>query len=99
VIDASHLSHADRIHQGTRLGRLVPQPMDRGTACAASGFDAVGRFVGKPSPDVAAQLFAAGAVWNTMVMVARASALFSLYEEHLPALSKVFRSACRARTA
>jgi mannose-1-phosphate guanylyltransferase len=47
-------------------------------------------FVEKPSPEYADQLFRAGAVWNTMVVVARASALAALFETHAPALSGLF---------
>jgi mannose-1-phosphate guanylyltransferase len=47
-------------------------------------------FVEKPSTDEAARLMAAGALWNTMVLVARAGALLDLYGRHLPALTDVF---------
>jgi mannose-1-phosphate guanylyltransferase len=47
-------------------------------------------FVEKPTADHASQLFAARAVWNTMVMVARADALLALYRSHLPVLAETF---------
>jgi len=50
----------------------------------------VSTFVEKPPPEVALDLHAQGAVWNTMVVVARASALRALYEAHLPELTEVF---------
>jgi mannose-1-phosphate guanylyltransferase len=64
-------------------------------ACKARDFWPVESFVEKPSDDVAAQLFGAGAVWNTMVMVARASAIRDLYVELLPDLAGVFADAMR----
>ena len=53
----------------------------------------VGGFVEKPHASIASELFAAGAVWNTMVMVASFGALLDLYSAHLPALSDIFRQA------
>lgn len=47
----------------------------------------VAAFVEKPGPLEAARLLNAGAVWNTMVLVARASALFDLYRRFLPELA------------
>lgn len=61
----------------------------------ARGFRSVESFVEKPSDDIAAQLFGAGAVWNTMVMVARAAAIRDLYAELLPNLAEVFAAAVR----
>lgn len=46
----------------------------------------VASFVEKPAAPIARALFDAGAVWNTMVLVARADAIVRLYERHLPAL-------------
>jgi mannose-1-phosphate guanylyltransferase len=54
---------------------------------------AVAGFVEKPSLFHAFQLFSAGAVWNTMVLVAKASALLSRYRRHLPFLADVFDKA------
>ena len=59
------------------------------------GFRPVESFVEKPSAEAAAQLFGAGAVWNTMVMVARAAAIRDLYVELLPNLAGVFGHAIR----
>jgi len=47
-------------------------------------------FVEKPPLPRAAELFAAGAVWNTMVVVARASALADLFERHAAPLAALF---------
>jgi mannose-1-phosphate guanylyltransferase len=52
-------------------------------------------FVEKPPAAVAARLFAAGAAWNTMVVVARASALLALCRERLPVITAVFETALR----
>lgn len=53
-------------------------------------FRRVTAFVEKPPMRVAERLLAAGAVWNTMVMVARAAALLRLYDDHLPAVAGIF---------
>ncbi len=53
----------------------------------------VAGFVEKPSPGRARALLAAGAVWNTMVLVARAAALIELYREHAPDLLGFFEQA------
>ena len=50
----------------------------------------VAAFVEKPVARVARQLFESGAVWNTMVLVARASALLELYRSRLPELTAIF---------
>jgi mannose-1-phosphate guanylyltransferase len=54
------------------------------------GVQPVSSFVEKPSAETARQLFSAGAVWNTMVTVARAQTLLDLCREHLPDLTDVF---------
>jgi len=52
----------------------------------------VARFVEKPVADLACRLFVSGAVWNTMVLVARASSLLDLYRSHLPDLAVTFET-------
>jgi mannose-1-phosphate guanylyltransferase len=52
-------------------------------------------FVEKPAPREAARLLASGAVWNSMVLVARAAGLLNLYRRHLPELSDLFTHAYR----
>ncbi len=47
-------------------------------------------FVEKPPLDRAIDLFERGALWSTMVIVARASTVFTLYKERLPALADQF---------
>lgn len=50
----------------------------------------VAAFVEKPSAERATELFAGGAVWNTMVMVARVDALLDMFRSHLPELAETF---------
>jgi len=67
--------------------------MSNSDARPAGGLPLVSRFVEKPHPSLARDLFAAGAVWNTMVMVSRVGALLELYRAHLPALADIFSQA------
>jgi mannose-1-phosphate guanylyltransferase len=53
----------------------------------------VSSFVEKPDPETAQELFGGNAVWNTMVLAARAAVLFQLFERHVPALAAVFAEA------
>lgn len=62
---------------------------------AVAGLSSVVRFVEKPPAEAATALLASGAVWNTMVLVARASALFELFERSVPELTAVFKAALR----
>ena len=57
---------------------------------AEAGVRSVDTFVEKPSPEDARRLLKAGAVWNTMVLLARARALESLFVTHTPELAAVF---------
>ena len=66
-----------------------------GSAASSSGLRSVASFVEKPERDVAARLFAAGAVWNTMVVVAKARALWDLYVQRLPEMAGAFSRALR----
>ncbi len=50
-------------------------------------------FVEKPTRDEAGLLLQRGAVWNTMVMLARASALERLFAQHLPMHAAAFATA------
>mgnify|MGYP003347202970 CR=1 FL=1 len=74
----------------TDLGWITahaPEPL------GSEHFRRVRAFVEKPGPVEARRLFAAGAVWNTMVLVARASALFDVFQALLPFHSDVVRTA------
>jgi mannose-1-phosphate guanylyltransferase len=57
----------------------------------------VGRFTEKPDRAEAERLLRAGAVWNTMVLVARASRLRDLFAQHTPRLTAVFDERARFR--
>ena len=57
------------------------------------GIRSVSSFVEKPDFESASQLFASGAVWNTMVLVARAQALIDLCRSQRPRLTAVFEQA------
>lgn len=56
---------------------------------------AVRQFVEKPDPERALSLLRTGAVWNTMMLVAHATALEALFARHLPLLWTVFATAQR----
>jgi mannose-1-phosphate guanylyltransferase len=70
-------------------GWILPAP----DPVAAGRFQRVAAFAEKPPEPVARELLSAGAVWNTMVLTARASSLLRLFERHLPALTAVFLEA------
>jgi mannose-1-phosphate guanylyltransferase len=55
----------------------------------------VAAFVEKPGPLEAARLLNAGAIWNTMVLAARASTLFDLYRQFLPELAEALSTLLR----
>lgn len=52
----------------------------------SGGLRRVRRFVEKPAPDVAAQLFASEALWNSFVIVSRPQSLLTLFAEAVPTL-------------
>lgn len=60
-----------------------------------NGFRRVAEFVEKPPLPEATRLHEAGAVWNTMVVVSRVSALKELFRQHLVELSEAFDGALR----
>lgn len=53
----------------------------------------VAQFIEKPPLRIAQHLLASGAVWNTMIVVARASALANAFRRHLPQLSRQLEAA------
>jgi len=55
----------------------------------------VREFVEKPPPAAVALLRATGAVWSTMLVVARVSSLLALYRRRLPELTAVFERVLR----
>jgi mannose-1-phosphate guanylyltransferase len=50
----------------------------------------VHRFIEKPPESLAMLLLGAGSLWNTMVLVSRARALWALSERHIPAQTRAF---------
>jgi mannose-1-phosphate guanylyltransferase len=52
----------------------------------------VNRFWEKPNLEQASALYSKGCLWNTMVLVVRATALLELFERLTPALMKLFES-------
>ena len=62
-------------------------------------FRRVAGFVEKPSLQDAQALHRSGAVWNTLVIVARAGALVALIERHAPRAAGVFHAAASLRGA
>lgn len=71
------------------FGWITPAPrMDR-EWCPVDGF------YEKPDAASAEQLYRDGAVWNTMVVVARAAAIFAECARSLPDITRVFRTALR----
>jgi mannose-1-phosphate guanylyltransferase len=70
-----------------------------GTSSSIRGLRPVVSFAEKPAFETAASLFASGAVWNTMVVVGRAQALWDLYVRHLPELACTFAGVIEQRAA
>jgi mannose-1-phosphate guanylyltransferase len=75
------------------LGWIVP---GRRTGYAGRPIWSVARFVEKPSPEVARQLADSGALCNTLIVAARARALWQTVARHAPGVSDHFE-AHRAR--
>jgi len=69
-------------------GWIVP-----GSRRRLTGLRSVRQFVEKPASSEAERLLASGGVWNTMVVVARASTLRRLFVAHLSELAQVFDTA------
>lgn len=67
--------------------------ISRGARQSAAGLERAAAFVEKPDQAEADQLLASGAVWNTMVLVARVSALFELIRDRQPRLTSVLATA------
>ncbi len=57
------------------------------------GLREIASFVEKPPADLAHRLRESGALWNTMVVVARASSLFGLFRQHVPEVACHFDDA------
>jgi len=70
----------------TGYGWILPHKSDR-------LLRPVERFVEKPSAAVAAELFAAGGLWNSFLFAVKGRTLFSGYAERLPELTGAFERA------
>ena len=57
---------------------------NRTASSRAGRFAPVLRFIEKPAPDEAERLYRSGSVWNTMVLVGRAGAVYAECRRHLP---------------
>ena len=68
----------------TDYGWIVPRGAD------ASIARPIERFAEKPDRKTAAQLFADGAAWSTMMMLGTARGLLAMLERHVPALVRMF---------
>jgi mannose-1-phosphate guanylyltransferase len=68
---------------------------DAAGPAAPGTFRPVASFAEKPTASRAAALLSSGAVWNTMVLVARARGLLGLYRRHLPEMEALFDEASR----
>ncbi|OGS41549.1 MAG: hypothetical protein A2506_06390 [Elusimicrobia bacterium RIFOXYD12_FULL_66_9] len=71
----------------TDYGWIIP-----GEAVAGSRAYRVGLFREKPNPADAARMRSQGGVWNTMIIVARASAIWELARKHQPDMVRSFDS-------
>lgn len=69
--------------------------VDRRRTGRLSGLRRALRFIEKPRPAVAAKLHRAGAVWNTMIVLARARTLWDLGADYLPEVMLRFASFAR----
>lgn len=67
------------------FGYVLPGPADSDGVCTVT------RFVEKPGPVRAAELIELGGLWNTFVMVFRASVLWEYVREVAPVLAGAFR--------
>jgi mannose-1-phosphate guanylyltransferase len=90
-------SNADMVLIGARaecaasdLGWIVPRRAQPRRAVAA-----IESFVEKPAPALAERLFQRGALWNTMLSVSRAQALWALGRRHLPIQAALFEEYAR----
>jgi len=73
------------------LGWIVPKRVR-----PRSPVSSIEAFVEKPEPTIAAGLLERGALWNTMLCVAQAAALWQLARRHLPAQAALFEEYARS---
>lgn len=92
------LESLDENEDGLTLLGITPDAPEPGygwivPAASARLLRPVERFVEKPGASEAAELFVAGALWNSFLFAARGQALLRCYEEHLPQLVREFQRA------
>jgi mannose-1-phosphate guanylyltransferase len=88
---AIHFLGIEPEHADPELGYIVPG------AISVDGSVAIARFVEKPNRELASDLRRRGALWNSFVVVARASALVGLIERRFPVEARAFASLWRKR--
>jgi len=72
-------------HPASDLGWIVPKRI-----LPRSAVGLIAEFVEKPAPPLAARLFEQGALWNTMLSVTPAAALWTLARRQLPIIADRF---------
>ncbi len=78
-------------HAAPDLGWIVPKSTPRPASVAS-----IETFVEKPDLAAAERLYERGALWNTMLSVARGQALWRLGRRHLPAQTALFEEYARS---
>jgi mannose-1-phosphate guanylyltransferase len=72
------------------------EPADSLFGSMSGSISRVNRFWEKPTVGVAKQLMSAGCLWNSFVMIGKASAFIEMFKEHSPELFRMFAAASRA---
>lgn len=72
------------------------QPPDSLFGDLSGATSRVNRFWEKPTAGVAKQLMSMGCLWNSFVMIGKASAFIEMFKEKLPALFQMFTAASQA---
>ncbi|MEZ5499789.1 MAG: sugar phosphate nucleotidyltransferase [Steroidobacteraceae bacterium] len=78
----------------TSLGYILPSAPD-----GRVGSKAVSRFIEKPNAETATHLLGAGALWNSLIVIARVATLLRLFERRLPGNLASIRSALATERA
>ena len=71
------------------------EPVDSLFGSVKGSTSRVSRFWEKPTAAVAKKLMSAGCLWNSFVMIGKASAFIEMFRERLPELFRMFASASR----
>ncbi len=81
VDDGVALIAAEAERPATDMGWIVPGPPLSKTRSQCRH---IARFVEKPAPEIADQLFSTGGFWNTLILAGRSSAFWKLGRKHMP---------------